>query len=164
MHPPKSADALLSLVFVSLLPHRCTAHVLLGGASKSNAWGFPAGTSGKEPACQRRRCGFSLWVRKSLWSRKWQPTAVFLSGKSHGRRNLAGYSPRGGKESDTTERLNRSPAHPAQAWSQRLSVTGDVWRQLDWAMRFPDTWANSMLGVSVRVFLDKINIEMGKSL
>ena len=52
----------------------------------------------------------------------------------------------------------------AGRWSQRLSVTGDVWRQLDWAMRFPDTWANSMLGVSVRVFLDKINIEMGKSL
>ena len=27
------------------------------------------------------------------WRRKWQPTAVFLSGKSHRRRSLVGYSP-----------------------------------------------------------------------
>ena len=31
-----------------------------------------------------------------------------MSGKSHGQRSLAGYSPRGGKELDTTERLNNS--------------------------------------------------------
>ena len=29
------------------------------------------------------------------WRRKWQPTAVFLPGKSHGQRSLAGYSPWG---------------------------------------------------------------------
>ena len=29
------------------------------------------------------------------WRRKWQPTPVFLSGKSHGQRSLAGYSPWG---------------------------------------------------------------------
>ena len=29
--------------------------------------------------------------------RKWQPTSVLLPGKSHGQRNLAGYSPWGGK-------------------------------------------------------------------
>ena len=29
--------------------------------------------------------------------RKWQPTPVFLPGKSHGHRSLAGYSPRGCK-------------------------------------------------------------------
>ena len=40
------------------------------------------------------------------WGRKWQPTPVFLPGKSHGRRSLVGYSPRGHKESDTTERLH----------------------------------------------------------
>ena len=32
-----------------------------------------------------------------------QPTPVFLPGKSHGQRNLVGYSPWGRKESDTTE-------------------------------------------------------------
>ena len=39
--------------------------------------------------------------------RAWQPTLVFLPGKSHGQRSLAGYSPRGRKESDTTERLTQ---------------------------------------------------------
>ena len=30
-----------------------------------------------------------------IWRRKWQPTPVLLAGKSHGRRSLVGYSPRG---------------------------------------------------------------------
>ena len=34
--------------------------------------------------------------------RKWQPTSVFLPGKSHGQRSLAAYSPWGHKESDMT--------------------------------------------------------------
>ena len=33
-------------------------------------------------------------------------TPGFLPGESHGRRSLVGYSPRGRKESDTTERLH----------------------------------------------------------
>ena len=33
-----------------------------------------------------------------------QSTPVFLPGESHGQRSLAGYSPWGHKESDTTER------------------------------------------------------------
>ena len=37
--------------------------------------------------------------------RKWQPTPVFLLGESHGWRSLVGYSPRGHKELDMTERL-----------------------------------------------------------
>ena len=45
---------------------------------------------------------------KFPWSRKWQPTPVFLSGKSHGQRSLPGYSPWSGKELDTTERLKNS--------------------------------------------------------
>ena len=32
----------------------------------------------------------SIWVRKIPWRRKWQPTLVFLPGKSHGQRSLAG--------------------------------------------------------------------------
>ena len=36
---------------------------------------------------------------------EWQPTPVLFPGESHGQRSLAGYSPWGHKESDTTERL-----------------------------------------------------------
>ena len=32
-----------------------------------------------------------------MWRRKWQPTPVFLPGKSHGQRSLVGYSPWGHK-------------------------------------------------------------------
>ena len=37
------------------------------------------------------------------WRRKWQPTPVFLPGDSHVQRSLAGYSPWGRSESDTSE-------------------------------------------------------------
>ena len=39
---------------------------------------------------QCRRPGFDPWVRKSPWKRKWQPTPIFLPGKSRVQRNLAG--------------------------------------------------------------------------
>ena len=65
---------------------------------------FPGGASGKEQAYNAGdivRHGFDPWVRKIPWRRKWQPTLVFLPGKSHGQ-SLAGYSPSGFKELDTT--------------------------------------------------------------
>ena len=34
---------------------------------------------------------FNPWIRKILWRRAWQPTPVFLPGKFHGQRSLAGY-------------------------------------------------------------------------
>ena len=61
---------------------------------------------------QRVRClpamrpGFDPWVRKIPWRREWQPTPVFLPGKSHGQRSLVDYSPWDRRESDTTERLH----------------------------------------------------------
>ena len=72
---------------------------------------FPGGASGKEPTSQYRRCKrlrFDPWVREIPWRRAWQPTPVFMPGESHGPRSLAGYSPWGRKESDTTERLTHN--------------------------------------------------------
>ena len=40
--------------------------------------------------------------------RKWQPTPVFLPGKSHGWKSLVGYSPWGRKELDTTKWLTHT--------------------------------------------------------
>ena len=48
---------------------------------------------------------FNPWVGKIPWRRKWQTTPVSLPGKFHGQRRLVGFSPRGHKESDTTEQL-----------------------------------------------------------
>ena len=74
--------------------------------------GFPGGLSGKGSACQSRRCRFDPWVGKIPWRRKWQPTLIFLPGKSHGQRSLVGYSPWGHKESDTTYHEHLSHIKP----------------------------------------------------
>ena len=49
--------------------------------------GLPWWLSCKEYVCQCRRLKkhrFDPWVREIPWKRKWQPTPVFLPGKSHG--------------------------------------------------------------------------------
>ena len=65
------------------------------------------GTSGKESTCQCRRHkgrGSNLWFRKIPWSRKWQPTPVFLLREFQEQRSLVGFSPWDPKEScDMTE-------------------------------------------------------------
>ena len=54
----------------------------------------------KLPAHAGDASSIPMWER---WRREWQPTPVFLPGKSHGQRGLAGYSPWCCKESDMTE-------------------------------------------------------------
>ena len=61
-----------------------------------------------------RRLGLDPWVRKIPWKRKWQPTPVFLPGKSHGYWSLAGYS-RGMAKSRT--RLSRHAHVYVKTWS-----------------------------------------------
>ena len=63
---------------------------------------FPADSDSKEYSCHVEDTLFHPWVRNTPWRRKWQPTPVFFPGGSHGQRSLAGYSPRGCKESDMT--------------------------------------------------------------
>ena len=54
------------------------------GDTKRLSWWF----SGKESICQCRRHRFNPWVRMIPCRRKWQPTPVFLPGKSHEQRSL----------------------------------------------------------------------------
>ena len=63
-------------------------------------WRFLGGSGGR--VCLK--CGspeFDPWVGKILWRRKWQATPVFLPGKSHGWKNLAGYIVHGVTKSRT---------------------------------------------------------------
>ena len=63
-------------------------------------YGLPRCLRGKESACQCRSCWrsrFNPWVGEIPWSRKQQPTLVFLPEKSHGQRSLLGYRPWGCK-------------------------------------------------------------------
>ena len=68
--------------------------------------GFPGGADGKASVYNEGDLGSIPGSGRFPWIRKWQSTPVLLPGKSHGQRNLVGYSPWGGKESDTTERLH----------------------------------------------------------
>ena len=65
--------------------------------------GFPGGSGGKESTSAVGDLSSIPPVGKIPWRRAWQPIPVFLHGKPHGQRSLAGYSPWGGKESDITE-------------------------------------------------------------
>ena len=62
--------------------------------------GFPVGAVWETQGCDP-------WVGKILWSRKWQPVPVFLPGKFHGQRSLAGVH--GLSELDTTEHTLMHP-------------------------------------------------------
>ena len=70
---------------------------------------FPGGARGTEHTYQCRRCKrdeFDPWAGMIYWRKAWQPTPIFLPGESHGQRSLAGYSPWGCKELNTTEALS----------------------------------------------------------
>ena len=76
----------------------------------------------KEFTCQCRRLrrrGFISWVGKIPWRRKWQLTPVFLPGKFHGQKSLAGYSPWSHQELDGTE----WPSLHGHIYPSRYSLT-----------------------------------------
>ena len=78
--------------------------------------GLPRWYSGEESVCQCRRhkrLECDLWVGKIPWSRKWQPTPVFLPENFHGQGSLASCSPWDHKESIQLQRHNwaMEPAH-----------------------------------------------------
>ena len=88
--------------------------------------GLPRWHSGKESACQSRRCRrhrFNPWVGKITWRRKWQPTTVFLLGKFHGQRSLAGYNPLGRTELNTTEHSCTQKQNIHIDWSLLIVMT-----------------------------------------
>ena len=68
--------------------------------------GLPWWLSRKGSAFNAGDPGWIPGSGQSPWRRKWQPTPVFLPGKSLRQRSLVGYSPWGCKESDTIYRLN----------------------------------------------------------
>ena len=64
---------------------------------------IPSAQNTNRPNETSMMCYINPWVRKIPWRRAWQPTPVFLLGESHGQRSLAGHSPQGREESDTSE-------------------------------------------------------------
>ena len=65
------------------------------------------------------------WTTDTCWKRKWQATPVFLPGKFHGQRSLAGYSPWG----------RRRVRHD---WASEHSTL--TWGRLDERQGSPGEW------------------------
>ena len=130
-------------------------------------WGFPPGSDGKE-STHMGRPGFNPWVRKIAWRREWQPTPVFLPGKSHEERSLVGYSPQGRKELDTTQWLslslffNEFPLALAtqRFWNLSLSIPGpnpslDLYsNQRQWELR-TNVFVTSSWGGKFRTYTSR---------
>ena len=68
--------------------------------SRHSTSGSPGGSDGKEPACNTGELEWEDPLEKGTL-----PTQVFWPGEFHGQRSLAGSSPWGRKELDTTEQL-----------------------------------------------------------
>ena len=89
-----------------LFPRTIRSSLALGPSAKN--FGLLRWLSGKESTCpcrRHRRLEFDHWNEEIPWSRKWQPTPVFLPEKFHGLRSLAGCSQWGHKELDTAEHV-----------------------------------------------------------
>ena len=111
-----------------------------------------AGSDGEETAVWET--GFDPWVRKIPWRRKWQPTPVFLPGKS-----LVGYSPLGLKESDKTEWLH------FELWAQnRPCFPGKIREKANYSVTLPkclpvmSTLNNNITKNHVKQIIDQQNL------
>ena len=89
---------------------------------------LPRWQSGKESACQHRRCGFDPWVGKMPWRRKWQPSLVVFPRKSHSQRSSAGFSSWGCKSESRNLATDNSNGHSV---SQRHSTGFQRWDKLN---------------------------------
>ena len=58
------------------------------GSNKCDSQGFASVV--KNPLASAEDVGLIPELGRFPWRRKWQPTPVFFSGKSHGQRSLAG--------------------------------------------------------------------------
>ena len=75
------------------------AALISGFASALKVAVAMARLNGKESTCKLRKCRFDPWVGKNPQRRKWQPTPVFMPGKSHWQRSLVGYKSMGSPKS-----------------------------------------------------------------
>ena len=85
--------------------------------------GFLCSSEGNKSACHVGDPGSIPRLGGSNWKGHGNPLQVFLPGESHGQKSLAGYSPWGHKESDTSEWLTDSVFLPEKLPGQRRLVS-----------------------------------------
>ena len=75
-----------------------------------------SGSAVKSPDANAGDARFNPWLGKIPWRRQWQASLVFLPGKSHGQRSVAGYSSEGVSKNQTEYR---------QKWGRDVGVYFD---------------------------------------
>ena len=105
---------------------KCCSQYVSKFAKLSSGWNSLVAplraTCKKASACNVGDLGSIPGSGRFPWRRKWQPTPVFLPGESHGWRSLVGYSPRGRKESDRTDRLHFHFKQWPQEWKSSVFI------------------------------------------
>ena len=100
----------MEVLFLSVVPTAThSGSVLLAAHLRHvpHAVGFPGGSARNESACNVEELGLVPRLGRSL-EKGMATHSSTPARKSNGQRNLAGYSPWGCKESDTTEQLSLS--------------------------------------------------------
>ena len=93
--------------------------------------GLPRWLIAKGPPCQCRRHWFDPWVEKIPCRGRWQPSPLFLPGKSHGQRSLAWKIPWTlKKELDMTERLNKQMPRTVRTRAMKLACFLHFWQKM----------------------------------
>ena len=108
--------------------------------------GFPWELRGKGSACNAGDTGDMGSIpglEKIPWRRKWQPTPVFSSGKSHGQRNLASYSPWGCK------RVRHDNVTNNKSDGRRYVIPRSLWLHKSLGTRDIAKW----FGINIKCFL-----------
>ena len=116
-------------------------------------YGLPRWRSGKESACQCRRCGrrrFDPWIRKIPWRRKWQPSLLLLPEKILWTEEYGRLHPWGHKVPDTTKQLSTHASYYGKNHkniSPPLSSQSFSWSSSwDSALPMPEMQVKSLVG------------------
>ena len=91
--------------------------------------GFPAGSDGKESACNAGDLGSAPGLGRSPGGGHGNPVQHSCLENPHGRRNLAGYSLWGHKESDMTEQLSTAQNYYMTQQSHLCICIQNNWKQ-----------------------------------
>ena len=128
--------------------------------------GLPWWLRDKESACSAgdsRRLRSKPWIGTIPWRRAWQPTPIFLPGKSHGHRSLAGYGPWDRKEFQTwLKRLSTlhsfsllPPSLLLPLWLVQKSQSLPRTKEISWSLTWTQAGSSSHLFSSGKcAFLD----------
>ena len=100
--------------------------------------GFPSGSDGEESTCNVGDLGSNLALGRSLGGGHSNPLQYSCLENPHGQRSLAGYSPWGCEDSDTTEGKSRYSKKICKVFSPPFQSWVKTWHACEEARYIPE--------------------------